>query len=38
MGGIRERRQLILNSIFDQGIVKVAALARKFDTLKSKKS
>lgn len=30
MGGIRERRQLILNSIFDQGIVKVAALADRF--------
>lgn len=30
MSGIRERRQLILNSIFDQGIVKVAALADRF--------
>lgn len=30
MGGIRERRQLILDSIFDQGLVKVSVLADKF--------
>ena len=30
MGGIRERRQLILDSIFDQGLVKVSVLAERF--------
>lgn len=30
MGGIRERRQNILDSIFDQGLVKVSVLAERF--------